>query len=72
MIRDFSHVTISCSDLGRSVPFYEKIGLQVVRRIGVLDSHGVAAAFGLPRGHLTVVHLAPPGTDGPVLIDLVQ
>ncbi len=72
MIEDFSHVTISCSDLDRSVAFYEKLGLSVVRRIGELDSESVAKAFALPRGHLTVVHLAPPGATGPVMIDLVQ
>lgn len=72
MIRDFSHVTVSCSDLERSVAFYRGIGLEVVRRVGELDSAGVAAAFALPRGHLSVVHLAPPGTDGSFVIDLVQ
>lgn len=72
MIRDFSHVTISCSDLERSIRFYEGIGLEVERRIGELDSDGVAKAFALPRGHLTVAHLRPCGSPGPMTIDLVQ
>ena len=72
MITDFSHVTISCTDIDRSVAFYETLGLEVTNRIGELDSDGVAHAFDLPRGHLTVVHLAPHGTTGGMVIDLVQ
>lgn len=72
MIQDFSHVTISVIDMERSVRFYEMIGLKVLRRIGEMDSAGVAAAFALPRGHLTVVHLAPPNNSGKMVIDMVQ
>lgn len=71
MIADFSHVTISCRDLERSVAFYEMIGLVVEHRIGVLDSEGVARAFALPRGHLEVVHLRPEKALGSMTIDLV-
>jgi catechol 2,3-dioxygenase-like lactoylglutathione lyase family enzyme len=72
MIQDFSHVTISCSDLERSIAFYERIGLVVERRIGELDADGVARAFDLPRGHLTVAHLRPADAAGTMTIDLVQ
>lgn len=72
MIRDFSHVTISCSDLERSIAFYKTIGLVVERRIGELDSDGVAKAFAMPRGHLRVAHLRPPDATGAMTIDLVQ
>jgi glyoxylase I family protein len=72
MISGFSHVTVSCSDIEQSVDFYTTLGLRLVRHIGELDSAGVAKAFALPRGHLTVVHLAPSDADGSVMIDLVQ
>ena len=72
MIQDFSHVTVSCSDMERSVQFYESLGLKVTRRIGELDSEGVAKAFDLPRGHLTVVHLEPKHLSGNMKVDLVQ
>jgi glyoxylase I family protein len=72
MIDAFSHVTLSCSNLIRSTAFYKTLGFEVTRKIGELDSDGVARAFALPRGHLDVVHLAPPEEKGAMTIDLVQ
>lgn len=72
MIESFSHVTVSCTDIDRSVAFYKKIGLEVTLTPGELDSDGVAKAFALSRGHLTVVHLAPKDAEGGMVIDLVQ
>jgi catechol 2,3-dioxygenase-like lactoylglutathione lyase family enzyme len=72
MIKDFSHVTLNCRELARSVAFYQSLGLEVTRNVGELDSAGVARAFNLPAGHLKVVHLAPPGRTGNMKIDLCE
>ncbi len=71
MITDFSHVTISCADLDRSIAFYQSLGLVVTNRVGEVSSDGVARAFALPAGHLDVVHLGTPDGSG-MVIDLVR
>jgi catechol 2,3-dioxygenase-like lactoylglutathione lyase family enzyme len=72
MIEDFQHVCITCRDLERSIRFYERLGLAVIDPVLELDEEGIARAFQLPRGHLRVVHLAPPEATGKMFIDLVQ
>ena len=72
MIQDFVHVNISVSDLDRAISYYQKLGLEVTKRIGELDSEGVAAAFKLQRGNLNVVHLRPKNSSGNMRIDLVE
>ena len=72
MIDDFQHVSITCRDLERSVHFYERLGLKVIKSISEVNEEGIAQAFQLPRGHLTVVHLAPPQATSKMFIDLVQ
>jgi glyoxylase I family protein len=72
MIEDFQHVSITCRDLERSVRFYERLGLQVIKRIGEVKEEGIAQAFQLPSGRLRVVYLAPPQATGKMFIDLVQ
>jgi glyoxylase I family protein len=72
MIDDFQHVSITCRDLERSVHFYERLGLKVIKRIGEVKEQGIAQAFQLPRGHLTVAYLAPPQATSKMFIDLVQ
>lgn len=72
MIENFSHVTINCRDLDRSVAFYESIGLQVLKRIGELNSEANARAFRLPAGRLKVVHLGPKEPSENMRIDLVE
>jgi glyoxylase I family protein len=63
MIDDFQHVCITCRDLERSVRFYEKLGLNAIKRLGVVKTVGIAQAFQLPSGQNTVVYLAPPETN---------
>src|SRR3982750_2077160 len=72
MIEDFQHVCITCRDLERSIRFYEGLGLKVIEPIRELDEEALARAFQLPRGHIKVLHLAPPEATSKVFIDLVQ
>jgi catechol 2,3-dioxygenase-like lactoylglutathione lyase family enzyme len=58
MIDDFQHVSITCRDLERSVRFYERLGLKVIKHIAEVKEDGIAQAFQLPRGHLKVAYLA--------------
>ena len=72
MIQDFEHVCITCRDLNRSIRFYETLGLQVTEPNRELDEDTLAQAMQLARGHLRVVHLAPPEATSDMFIDLVQ
>ena len=72
MIEDFQHVCITCRDLETSVRFYETLGLKVVDPVYEFDQDALAKAMGLPRGHIKVLHLAPPNATSKFFIDLVQ
>ena len=72
MIQDFQHVCITCRDLDRSIHFYERLGLEVIEPISELDEGAIARAFQTTRGHLKVLHMAPPGAPSKMFIDLVQ
>jgi catechol 2,3-dioxygenase-like lactoylglutathione lyase family enzyme len=72
MIEDFQHVCITCRDLETSVRFYERLGLEVIEPVSELDEETIARAFHTSRGHLKVLHLAPPGAPSKMFIDLVQ
>lgn len=72
MIEDFQHVCITCSDIERSVWFYECLGLKVTDPVREFDNEALARTFRTSRGHLKVLHLAPPNATSGVFIDLVQ
>ena len=72
MIKDFQHVCITCRDLDRSIRFYETLGLKIIEPIRELAEDALAQAMQLPRGHLKVLHLAPPEATSNMFIDLVQ
>jgi glyoxylase I family protein len=72
MIDDFQHVSITCRDLERSVRFYERLGLKVIKRLGEVNEQGIAQGFQLPRGRPAVTYLAPPQASSKLFIDLVQ
>lgn len=72
MIKDFQHVCITCRDLDRSIRFYETLGLKIIEPIRELAEDTLAQAMQLPRGHLKVLHLAPPEATSNMFIDLVQ
>jgi glyoxylase I family protein len=72
MIEDFQHVCITCRDLETSIRFYERLGLEVIEPVSELNEEAIARAFQTARGHLKVLHLAPPGAPSKMFIDLVQ
>lgn len=72
MIEDFQHVCITCRDLERSVDFYERLGLRVTEPPREFNEEALAQTMQLPRGHLKVLHLAPPLATSSMFIDLVQ
>ena len=72
MIEDFQHVCITCRDLERSIRFYERLGLEVIEPVSELEEEAIARAFQTPRGHVKVLHLAPPNAASKMFIDLVQ
>jgi glyoxylase I family protein len=72
MSEDFQHVCITCRDLERSIRFYERLGLEVIEPVSELDEDAIAQAFQTPRGHVKVLHLAPPDAPSKMFIDLVQ
>lgn len=72
MIDDIQHVSITCRNLERSVGFYERLGIKVIKCIDEVKEEGIAQVFGLPRGHLKVAYLAPPQATSKIFIDLVQ
>lgn len=72
MIQDFQHVCLTCRDIDESSRFYETLGLKVIEPVRELDSDALAQAMQLPKGHIKVLHLAPPKASGNMFIDLVQ
>lgn len=72
MIQDYQHVGIACRDLEASTRFYQSLGLDVIAPVTELDDEAIGRAFRLPRGHVKLLHLAPPGATSGVFIDLVQ
>ncbi len=72
MIQDFQHVCLTCRDIDKSSRFYETLGLKVIEPVRELDSDALAQAMQLPKGHIKVLHLAPPKASGSMFIDLVQ
>lgn len=72
MIDDFQHVCISCRDLERSIRFYERLGLKVIKSLSEVNEEGIAQALQLPKGHLRVAYLTTPQATSKMFIDLVQ
>lgn len=72
MIQDFQHVCITCRDIERSVRFYEQLGLKIIDPVREFDEQALARTFQMPRGHIKVLHLAPPQATSGMFIDLVQ
>ena len=55
-----------------SIRFYERLGLEVIEPISELNEEAIARAFQTSKGHVKVLHLAPPGAPSKMFIDLVQ
>ncbi|BAZ70767.1 hypothetical protein NIES4106_55640 (plasmid) [Fischerella sp. NIES-4106] len=73
MIEGILHCNINCTDLDRSLDFYEMLGFRVVTdfREG-MSSTAMAEAFGLPSAKLRGVHLVLENTPKATRIDLVE
>jgi catechol 2,3-dioxygenase-like lactoylglutathione lyase family enzyme len=67
------HFNINCTDLTRTVPFYEMLGFKVILDFGDgMESREMAEAFGMDRANIKGVHLRLG--DGPeaTRIDLLE
>ncbi|RAM49814.1 MAG: hypothetical protein C6Y22_20055 [Hapalosiphonaceae cyanobacterium JJU2] len=73
MIEGIFHCNINCTNLDKSLEFYEKLGFRVVTdfREG-MSSTAMAKAFGLPSAKLRGVHLVLENTPKATRIDLVE
>src|SRR5271166_201815 len=67
------HFNINCTNLGRTLPFYELLGFKVILdfRDG-MKSQEMAEAFGLPVADLKGVHLRIGDNDSATRIDLLE
>ncbi|MGA2596440.1 MAG: VOC family protein [Bryobacteraceae bacterium] len=67
------HFNINCTDLSRTLPFYELLGFKVILdfRSG-MKSQEMADAFGLPVADLKGVHLRIGDSETAMRIDLLE
>ncbi len=61
MIKDFQQYALRVGISKRASAFTRNSAFKVVDPISELDDQGLAHVMRLPRGHLKVLHLAPPG-----------
>jgi catechol 2,3-dioxygenase-like lactoylglutathione lyase family enzyme len=68
------HFNINCTDLSRTVPFYEKLGFKVILDFGPdgMESQEMADAFGIRRALIKGVHLRLGDGDTATRIDLLE
>jgi glyoxylase I family protein len=73
VIEAMFHCNVNCTDLERSVAFYEMLGFRVVVdfRDG-MSSAAMAKAFNMPQAQLRGVHLALGDDAQAMRIDLVE
>jgi glyoxylase I family protein len=67
------HFNINCTNLQRTVPFYEMLGFKVILDFrGGMKSQEMAEAFGLPVADLKGVHLRIGDKEEATRIDLLE
>lgn len=67
------HFNINCTDLERTVPFYEMLGFKVIMDFGDgMKSQEMADAFGLNAANVKGVHLRLGDGDEATRIDLLE
>jgi glyoxylase I family protein len=73
MIDRIFHFNINCTNLERTLPFYEMLGFKVVfdMRDG-MSSQEMAEAFGMPAAALRGVHLRLGDNEHATRIDLLE
>jgi catechol 2,3-dioxygenase-like lactoylglutathione lyase family enzyme len=67
------HFNINCTDLGRTLPFYQMLGFRVVLDFGEgMESREMAEAFGLDRARIKGCHLRLGEGPTATRIDLLE
>src|SRR6267142_1611655 len=67
------HFNINCTDLRRTLPFYQMLGFEVVLDFGEgMESQEMAEAFGMKRARIKGVHLRLGGGATATRIDLLE
>ncbi|MBG1270926.1 heme-binding protein [Nostoc sp. WHI] len=73
IIEGIFHCNVNCTDLDRSLPFYEMLGFKVIADFSKgMSSTAMAKAFGLPYAKLRGVHLILENDPKATRIDLVE
>jgi len=73
MIEKIFHLNINCTNLEKTLPFYEKLGFKVVLdfRDG-MSSQEMAEAFGMEKADIVGVHLRLEDEPNATRIDLLE
>lgn len=72
-IEGIFHCNVNCTDLDRSLKFYEMLGFKVITDFSKgMSSAAMAKAFGLPYAELRGVHLTLENDPKATRIDLVE
>jgi catechol 2,3-dioxygenase-like lactoylglutathione lyase family enzyme len=67
------HFNINCTNLARTVPFYQRLGFKVVHDFGDgMESREMARAFGIDRARIKGVHLRLGNDAKATRIDLLE
>jgi catechol 2,3-dioxygenase-like lactoylglutathione lyase family enzyme len=67
------HCNINCTDLRRTLPFYQALGFKVVLDFGEgMESREMAEAFGMDRARIKGVHLRLGDDPNAPRIDLLE
>jgi glyoxylase I family protein len=67
------HFNINCTDLKRTLPFYQMLGFKVILDFGEgMESREMAVAFGMPRARIKGVHLRLGDDPNATRIDLLE
>lgn len=73
MIERIFHFNINCSNLKKSVEFYQKLGFQVILDFGEgMESKEMAEAFGMEVADIKGVHLRIGDDSSSTRIDLLE
>ena len=73
MIERIFHFNINCTDLERTLPFYQMLGFKVILDFGEgMESQEMAAAFGMRAARIKGVHLRLGDDSQATRIDLLE
>jgi catechol 2,3-dioxygenase-like lactoylglutathione lyase family enzyme len=73
MIERIFHFNINCTDLKRTLPFYQMLGFKVILDFGEgMESQEMAEAFGMPAARIKGVHLRLGDDPQATRIDLLE